>query len=139
MRYESAVLIDAPPSRVWEIFSDVARWPEWMPTIEALDLLDPGPLRVGARARIRQPRLPVAVWRVTELADGHRFTWASGAFGLRTEGIHVVEATPGGTRALSVIDQTGFLAPMADLLMGRLTRRYLALEGESLKARSERA
>ncbi|WP_062344456.1 SRPBCC family protein [Herbidospora yilanensis] len=138
MRYESTVVIDAPPSRVWEVFSDVARWPEWTPTVDTLDLLDPGPLRVGSRARLRQPRLPVAVWRVTDFADGRGFTWVSGGSGLRTAGIHEVEAVPGGTRALLVIEQTGPLAPLVHLLAGRLTRRYLELEGQGLKARSER-
>lgn len=138
MRYESTVVIDAPPSRVWEVFSDVARWPEWTPTVDTLDLLDPGPLHVGSRARIRQPRLPVAVWRVTELVDGRRFTWVSGGPGLRTAGVHEVEAAPGGTRARLVIEQTGPLAPLVNLLAGKLTRRYLDQEGQGLKARSER-
>ena len=54
-----AVEISAPPDRVWALMSDIGRWPEWTPTVTRVDPLDPGPLAVGHRARIRQPRLKV--------------------------------------------------------------------------------
>jgi uncharacterized membrane protein len=137
MRYEHEILIQASPQRVWEVFSDVQRWPEWMPTITAVERLDDGPLRVGSRTRIRQPRLPVAVWEVTELEDGRQFTWVSRGPGVRTTGSHRVTTTPDGTVAVSSIDQDGPLGQLLGLLLRNLTNRYLRLEGESLKERSE--
>ena len=67
--------IDAPAQSLWEVLFDVARWPEWTPTIDSVELLDDGPLQVGSRARIRQPRLPRATWQVTEVVEGRSFTW----------------------------------------------------------------
>jgi uncharacterized membrane protein len=139
MRFQSSVTIDATPQRVWEVFSDVERWPEWTETVDSVELLDPGPLHVGSRARIKQPKLPVAVWQVTELVEGSHFIWVSKAPGVQTTGGHRVEATPAGTVAWSTIDQEGLLGPVLGRLIGKLTDRYLKIEGAGLKARSEQA
>jgi uncharacterized membrane protein len=137
MRFESSIAIDATPQRVWEVFSDVERWPEWTETVDTLELLDPGPLKVGSRARIKQPRLPVAVWQVTELVDGSHFVWESKAPGVRSVGGHYVEPAGTGAKARSVVEQHGPGGFLIGLLTKGLTNRYLALEGQGLKARSE--
>lgn len=139
MRLESSVTIQAPPHRVWEVFSDVEHWPDWMPTVESVERLDDGPLRVGSRTRIRQPKLPVAVWEVTELVDGSHFSWVSRAPGVRTTGGHLVTSTPAGTVATSRIDQDGPLGWFFGRLLRKLTNQYLEAEGESIKKRSEAA
>jgi uncharacterized membrane protein len=139
MRFESSVVIQAPPARVWEVFSDVQRWPEWTETIDSVERLDDGPIQVGARTRIRQPKLPVAVWTVTELVEGEYFEWVSRGPGIRTTGGHRVVATPAGTVATSTIVQEGPLGRLFGRLLANLTNRYLALEGEGLRKRCESA
>ena len=140
MRCESAVTLDAPAQRVWEVFSDVERWPEWTESVTSVERLDAGPLRIGSRTRIKQPRLPVAVWEVTELVEGEYFTWVSTGPGVRTTGGHRVETTSAGTVvATSTVDQEGPLGPLFGRLLKKLTDRYLAIEGAGLKARSEAA
>ena len=86
-KFEVTRHIDAPPQAVWPVISDVARWPEWLPTINTVERLDEGPLRIGSRARVTQPKLPKAEWEVTELVDGrlalgpHRTELANGWWG----------------------------------------------------------
>lgn len=139
MRFEDSVTINAPAERVWAIFSDVANWPEWTPTIESVERLDEGRIHLGARTRIRQPKLPVAVWEVTELVEGEYFEWVSRAPGIRTTGGHRVTQTPEGTVATATIVQEGPLGWIFGRLLAKLTREYIALEGESLKKVSEQA
>src|SRR5215831_439562 len=90
--FQIQIEIDASPDRVWAIVRDVERWPEWTPTVKSVRLQPPGPLAVGSRAAIRQPRLPPALWQVTELDDPRRsFTWVNAAPGLRVIAKHWVE------------------------------------------------
>ena len=134
-----AVDIDAPAERTWAIIRDIERWHEWTPTVTSIRRLDEGPLRPGSRARIRQPGLPPAVWRITALDEGRAFTWVTGRLGVHVTARHGVEATASGSRASLSLNFSGVLGP----LVGRLTRgmneRYLALEAQGLKARCERA
>ncbi|HET8604768.1 MAG TPA: SRPBCC family protein [Marmoricola sp.] len=127
--------VEAPPERVWPVLADVARWPEWTPTVDSLQRLDDGPLRIGSRARIHQPRLPRAEWEVTEVQDGRSFTWEASGPGLRTIGRHEVVAEGAGSAVTLSIEQTGPASPVAALVWRRLTQRYLETEAASLAAR----
>ena len=127
--------IDAPPEPVWEVLFDVARWPEWLPTVDGVQRLDDGPLRVGSRAEVRQPRLPRAIWEVTEVVPGRSFTWEATGPGMRTIGRHEVAPHATGSTVTLGIEQTGPMGAVAALLWRRLTQRYIELEAASLAAR----
>jgi uncharacterized protein YndB with AHSA1/START domain len=135
--FGTAVAISAPPERVWAVMSDIERWPEWTASVTRIERLDAGPLAVGHRARIRQPRLLPAVWRVTELEPGRGFTWVTRSPGVRATGRHWVEAALGGSRAHITLRFDGILASLVARLVGELTTRYLGLEARGLKERSE--
>ena len=137
MRFEDSAVIAAPASTVWEVYSDVEQWPEWTDSVTSVELLDPGPLRVGSRARIRQPRLPVAEWTVTEIDEGRSFTWVARGPGVRSTGTHVVEPHGDGARGTAILVQAGLLGPLVGFLTRGLTKRYLAMEAAGLKARAE--
>jgi uncharacterized membrane protein len=139
MRFDHSSTIQAPPERVWQVFSDVERWPEWTPTVDSVERLDEGRIFIGSRTRIRQPKLPVAIWEVTELKEGEYFEWVSKAPGIKTTGVHRVESTPAGTVATATIIQEGPLGWLFGKLYAGLTRRYIQTETEKLKQVSERA
>jgi uncharacterized protein YndB with AHSA1/START domain len=127
--------IDAPPAQVWEVLVDVARWPEWTPTIDSVRRLDDGTFQVGSRAEVRQPRLPKATWAVTELVAGRSFTWEAAGPGMRTIGRHEVVPDGTGSTVTLGIEQTGPMGAVAALVWRRLTQRYIELEAQSLEAR----
>ena len=132
------VEINTPPELVWEIMRDVQRWSEWTPTVTSVRLLDPGPLRVGTRVVVRQPKLPPAKWRVTELDELHRsFTWVSLGPGVRVIARHSVETLAEGSRATLSLRYSGLLAGLFAYLTRGLNDRYLELEAHGLKELSE--
>ncbi len=139
MRFEKQIDVTARAEAVWAVYVDVERWPEWTDSITSVELLDPAPLAVGSRARIRQPRLPVAEWTVTEMEPGRSFTWTATGPGVRTTGVHRVDSVGEGARATAILEQAGPGGALVGLLTGRLTRRYLSMELEGLKARAEGA
>lgn len=138
MHFETSVDIDAPPETVWKLLKDVERWPDMTASMDRVELLDE-PFTLGSRARVHQPKLPAAVWTVTAFDDTRTFTWESRSTGVTTTGAHEIVATPdGGSTVRLTLDQKGPLAPVFALLAGRLTRRYVTMEAQGLKAKAER-
>ena len=139
MDFDISVDITAPPHVVWSVMSDVERWHEWTSSVRSIRILDEGPLKVGSRALIRQPRFPPAVWAVTEIEHGRSFTWKSGAPGMRVYGRHSVAPVPGGSRANLHLHYEGALGWLLARLTRDITNRYLGFEAAGLKKRSEGA
>jgi uncharacterized membrane protein len=130
---QHSVTIAAPVERVWAVIVEVERWPEMIPTVDAVERLDDGPLVVGSRTRLRQPRLGAAVWTVTQLADGSSYTWESSSPGVTVVAEHVVESHPDGSRLTLAVTVTGPLSVVGWLLSRSLTRRYVETEAASIK------
>jgi uncharacterized protein YndB with AHSA1/START domain len=137
-RFGISIEIPAPPERVWAVMADEERWHEWTSTVTSIERMDKGPLVVGSRARIRQPRLPAAVWEITEVRPGRGFTWMTRSPGVRVVAEHGVEPAGDGSRATLSIRFSGPLGPLVARLTRRLNEEYLAIEANGLRARSTR-
>lgn len=135
--FSRSIDIAAPPGRVWQVMSDVERWHEWTASVTSITLRDAGPLRVGTRAVIRQPKFPPAHWRVTTIEPGSGFTWVNRAPGIYVQAHHSVEATTGGTRATLTLQYQGLFGRLLASLTRGITERYLDMEAAGLKQRSE--
>ena len=138
MEQSTSIEVDAPIERVWEVMVDVERWSEWTPTVTSVQRLDDGPLEVGSRARIEQPKIPPTEYEVTEVNPGRSFTWVARGPGVRTTARHVIEELPGGrTQVTLAVEQGGPVGAVIGRFYRGLTERYIANEAEGLKARSE--
>jgi uncharacterized membrane protein len=138
MHFEVSAEVSAPARRVFDTYADVEQWPSWTASVTSVERLDDGPLRVGSRARVRQPRLPVAVWEVTELVPGQSFTWVARGPGVRTTGTHrVTPVAEGKVMVTAILDQAGLFGPIAGLMTRGLTQRYLNTEVQGLKEHCE--
>ncbi len=138
MEQSTSIDVDAPVERVWAVLRDVERWPEWATTVTSVRRLDDGPLAVGSRARIEQPRIPPTEYEVTELEPNRSFTWVAAGPGVRTTARHLLEERgTAGTRVTLAVEQAGPVGAVMGRFYRRLTDRYLAAEAEGIKARSE--
>jgi uncharacterized membrane protein len=138
MHAETSVDIGATPAKVWKTLVDVERWPTWTKSVSQVQLLSSAGLAVGARVRIRQPRLPVMDWDVIGFEPESRLAWTAIRGGVATTATHQLRANEqGATRVVLSIDQKGPLAGVVGLFTSGLTRRYLELEAQGLKVRCE--
>ena len=135
--YSVSVQINATPERVWAVMRDIERWHEWTPTVTSVRRAGGGPLRVGERARVFQPRLPPANWVVTEVQEGRGFEWESRAPGLRILARHHIEPGVSGARVTLSVQFSGVFGGLVGRLTGSFNKRYIALEAEGLKRRAE--
>jgi uncharacterized membrane protein len=134
----TSIDVAASPDRVWEVLADVERWPEWTDSVSSVRQLDPGPLAVGSRVEISQPRIPTGTYTVTALEPGRAFTWEQRQPGSTVVAHHECVPLPdGGTRVELSVGMSGAIGGIVGRLYRRLTERYLALEAAGLKSRSE--
>jgi hypothetical protein len=135
--FSTTIDVAAPPDRVWMVMQDVERWHEWTASITSIQRLDSGPLRVGSRAHVVQPKLRPARFEVTALEAGRGFNWQMRAAGVMAVGKHWIEPTATGCRVTLGVVYGGPLGWLVARAYADLTRRYLTLEAEGLKRRSE--
>jgi len=128
MRHEESTLIDAPIELIWRLTTEIDGWAAFMPTVQHLERLDDGPVRVGSTARLKQPGQTAAVWTVTRLTPMREFTWESRRPGIRLTGRHLLSPEDAGTRNTLVLETAGPVAGVFSVLFGGLMRKSLHLE-----------
>lgn len=127
----------APAELVWTVLTDVPRWSDWTASVSRVKPLTAGPLRVGSRVRIHQPKLLPASWRVTELKPGKHFAWVSTAPGVLVTARHVVQPATLGCSVTLSVTYKGILGRLLARWAGELNDHYLALEGNGLRNRCQ--
>jgi uncharacterized membrane protein len=137
---ERSIEVDvvAPAERLWAVVQDIERWPDHVETVTSVERLDAGPLTVGSRARITQPRLPTSEYVVTAHDPGRSFTWQTVSPGVRVTAAHeVVPVDAARSRLRLSVTQTGVVGVLSGPFLRRLTDRYLAAESSAMKAAAE--
>jgi uncharacterized protein YndB with AHSA1/START domain len=134
----TVIEVAAPVGRVWEVLTEVEGWPQWTDSVTSVRRLDEGPLAVGSRVEVSQPRIPIGTYTVTALEPGRAFSWEQRQPGSTVVAHH--ECTPladGGTHVELRVVMSGVLGGLVGRLYARLTARYLVMEASGLKARAE--
>lgn len=123
-----------PADALWPVISQVRDWPAWLPTVDAVNALQPDrPDEVGASYVVQQPRLPRATWTITEWRPGRSFTWESRATGVTSVGRHELHPDRGGTTIRLALEWGGPLSGVLRLLLGRRALAYVTTEAEALE------
>jgi uncharacterized protein YndB with AHSA1/START domain len=107
----------APPSRVWQVWSDVNRWPEWNPDMKESRM--DAPLKLGATGMINTRSGGKHDVVVTHYQEGRSFELESTALPGTKMAIRAT-VTPSGTgsRLTQGFEPRGLLAPIVGPMMG---------------------
>ena len=140
MNIADNVIISTPADDVWRVFTDVEHWPDWTASVTRAGHVRGTGVEPGARVRMKQPRMPVMTWEVTEYDPGVSWSWVARSPGVVTVARHrLTPQGPGATLVEQEIEHSGPLAGIVGRLTAGRTRRYLALEAAGLKERCEAA
>ena len=132
------LVIDAPAATVWALTIDIESWPQTTPTVTSVERLDDGPLAVGSRARLKQPRQRAAVWTVTRLEPETVFEWSTRTMGMTMTGGHRIEPLDDGRcRNVLTLRASGPTATLLGWLVSRPIRQAIATENAGIKRRAE--
>lgn len=94
MRFSVSRRMAAPAGAIWELLTDVGRWPEWGPSVRGAEL-DSAGFSAGSTGRVRTVAGLSLPFRVTEFRDGRSWSWS--VAGLRATG-HLVVPEGDGCR-----------------------------------------
>ncbi|HVU88335.1 MAG TPA: SRPBCC family protein [Pirellulales bacterium] len=138
MHLEHSLAIAAPWEVVWAVTIDVERWPEWTPTMQRVERIDSGPFRVGSQARVKQPQFREAIWTVTALEAGRRFTWQTRISGMDMTATHEVIPATSGCTSLLQLEISGWPALVLGPLVRGGAQKAMATENAGLRDRCEK-
>jgi uncharacterized protein YndB with AHSA1/START domain len=137
MAYREASLeTSAPPDKVWQVWSDINRWPEWNPDMKASRLN--GPLKLGATGNIDTRSGGKHDVVVTQFEQGRLFELESTALpGTKMAIRATIAPTGSGSRITQGFEPRGLLAPIVGPMMGgQILKTFSAVLG-GLKQRVE--
>jgi uncharacterized membrane protein len=138
MNLQTSVDIHDETEIVWDTLVDIERWPEWTRSVDKIERLEKAELGIGCSVRIRQPRIPVAIWKVTEFELGKSFAWESRAIGIKNVATHLLQPRGDGVVTVTLtLTQTGWVARLVRSRAEKTAREYLAMESQGLKRRCE--
>ncbi|MGE3857915.1 MAG: SRPBCC family protein [Dehalococcoidia bacterium] len=139
MQIEERFSVAAPRQRVWDVSVDIARWPEWNPTVDRVEVRTPGPMRTGWTARLKQPGNAPGTWTVTRVEEPGLFEWETRTLGMVVTARHVLADAGDATDVTLSIDVTGPATFLFGWIVARVSRKFLPMEAAGLRAECERA
>lgn len=138
MHSVARVIIHANPAAIWQVLTDVERWPRWTPTVLDVQPLTNHGFNVGSRYRITQPQLRPAVYEVTECVPHQAFTWVQKSPGATMIADHRINACDGdGAEVELTFTTEGLLGSILGMKYAKLITEYVRTEARSLKAHCE--
>ncbi|HEX2681337.1 MAG TPA: SRPBCC family protein [Candidatus Dormibacteraeota bacterium] len=135
---EASQETSASPARVWQVWSDVNRWPEWNPDMNESRI--DGALKLGATGVINTRSGGKHDVVVTHFEDGRSFELESTALpGTKMAIRATIAPSGGGSRITQGFEPRGVLAPIVGPMMGgQILKTFNAVLG-GLKKKVESA
>lgn len=100
-----ARVIAAPASEMWRLLARPGRWPEWGPSVRAVECSD-DEIRAGTRGRVRTPMGAWLPFTVTAVEPGRTWHWR--VAGLAATGHRIEPVDDHHTRVVFEVPAWGF-------------------------------
>lgn len=113
-------LVDADAGRVWRLLVDTARWPEWGPSVRAVECASRiiGP---GVTGRVQTAPGPWLDFEITDWVDGCYWRWR--VAGVPATGHRVVDHGPGRSQVVFEVPAWApFYLPVCAVAVRRIAR-----------------
>ena len=108
--HEETIETSAPPTRIWELFADIARWKEWNAGIETIEIH--GPFEAGTTFTMQPPGQDALTSTLVEVKPNESFSDETVVGETRVVVSHkLVPLSSGGTK---IIYSTEIAGPEAD-------------------------
>lgn len=105
LRFDVERFVAAEPEAVFATVADIPDWPSVLTSVEAIEILTPGPLRPGTRFRETRTmfgRTSTQEMEIVEIEIPNRLRIASQNPDLLYELDHIIDAVEGGSRLMLV-------------------------------------
>jgi uncharacterized protein YndB with AHSA1/START domain len=116
---QHSIVIHAPRGVVWQLLTEIERWPEWHPGITRAHL--DGPLAPEMVFRWTSGGMAI-VSTIRDLEPEQRFGWTGKTLGTSAQHVWTLEETVDGTRVATAESMSGWLVYPVKMI----TPRFLA-------------
>ncbi len=131
---QAQVEIAASPERVWDLLSNIDRWPKWNTLVQSAVLS--GPLHPGSVFRWKSKGLTV-ISTLQEVMPNRRLTWTGKAFGTRAIHAWEIEGTADGVVLRTAESFAGWLPRLMPKTTHRMLDETLAAWLKAIKSEAE--
>ncbi|MGH8144917.1 MAG: SRPBCC family protein [Rhodanobacteraceae bacterium] len=137
MQFNGTRICKGSRATAWQVATNVEHWPEWTASVTRIQRLGGGPVHVGSRARVEQPGMQPLVWTVTRVEPEQRFDWETRTAGIRIAASHLIEPSDDGVVITNGLGMNGWLAALVAPFIRNRVQRFIEMETEGWKRRSE--
>lgn len=135
MQVEHRTIAQARPEVIFRIYEDVANWHTWDPDTRQATL--DGPLRTGARGKLKPAKGRAVPMRVTEVVNGRSFTVEARTPLFRMVFEHELKPNPAGTEVIHRVTFSGLLSMVLGPMLSRQLNAGLPVTLGNLKRLAE--
>jgi len=101
------IIINARPEQIFRVLADIENWNQWTPSVKRITIVNDIKFNKGTKARIVQPKLLPALWKITEIEKNKYFTWVTKYIGVKMTCKHIIESKNNITSVESVMIYEG--------------------------------
>jgi len=135
---EKTSVINAMPGDIFKVLMNFEQWNQWTASITEMSILNNDRPGMRARIKILQPKLPPAIWTITESLPDKSLTLEKRSFGLVMLSEHLISTSNNMASIIIRMTYQGPLAGLFYMLTHSLTDRYMTMEIYGLKRECEK-